>query len=272
LIVGAAQIEVSIGKKHINLDKCREWLEKASSQGIEILVFPECSLTGYGFNSFEEAFEMSETIPGKSTEMLKTFCYDYKISVVFGLLEKDKGELYNTAVLVSPEGLIGKYRKTHTLCLGVDRYISRGNSLPVFSHPHCKVGILICYDQRFPEPSRIMALKGVQIILNPASLPKGAEAYAKFLNKSRACENRLFIVNANRVGEERGTKYIGRSQIIGPAGQVLAEGSQDKEELVKAEIDVEQANEKHVVISSGEYEYDILKDRRPDLYRKITCF
>jgi predicted amidohydrolase len=96
----------------------------------------------------------------------------------------------------------------------VDRYISRGEDLPVFSIPQGKVGISICYDQRFPEHARIMALKGAQIIVHPTNLPENAEAYANFFNQARACENRLFVISANRVGQERNVRFIGRSQII----------------------------------------------------------
>jgi predicted amidohydrolase len=270
MLVGAAQIDVTLGDKISNLNKCLYLLKLAAQQKIETIVFPECALTGYVFNSFDEAFRISETIPGESTKILEKACRKYKIMAVVGLLEKDKGKLYNSAVLISPEGLLGKYRKTHTLCLGVDRYVSAGESLPVFSLSQGKFGVLICYDLRFPEPARIMALKGVQIILNPANLPKNAEAYANFYNLARSCENRLFLVSANRVGEERNVRFIGRSQIISCSGQILAEGSKTTEEIIKAEIKLEEADVKHVVNIPGEYEFDIFKDRRPELYKEIT--
>lgn len=267
--VGAAQIDISIGAKTVNLNKCLHFLKMGAQQNIEQLVFPECALTGYVFNNFDEAFQISETVPGRSTKLLEEACHKYKITIVVGLLEQDKGKLYNTAVLINPEGLVGKYRKTHTLYLGVDRYISRGTSLPVFALSQGKVGILICYDQRFPEPARVMALNGAQVILNPANLPEGAEAYANFFNRARACENRLFIISANRVGEERNVRFIGRSQIINYSGEVLAEGSKAGEELITAEIRPGQADVKHVVNTPGEYEFDIFGDRQPELYQPI---
>lgn len=267
--VGAAQIDVSIGAKTVNLDKCLHFLKMAVQQNLEQLVFPECALTGYVFNSFDEGFQVSETVPGKSTKLLEEACHKYKITIVVGLLEQDKGKLYNTAVLINPEGLVGKYRKTHALCLGVDRYISRGTTLPVFALAEGKVGILICYDQRFPEPARVLALNGAQVIFHPANLPEGAEAYANFFNQARACENRLFIISANRVGEERNIRFIGQSQIINYSGEVLAEGSEAGEELITAEISPDQADVKHVVNIPGEYEFDILEDRRPELYEAI---
>ncbi|MCK5601865.1 carbon-nitrogen hydrolase family protein [Candidatus Pacearchaeota archaeon] len=270
MLVGAAQINISIGRKKENLSKCLNLLKKAAVQHIELLAFPECTLTGYVFNSYDEAFLMAETIPGDSTNLLKEACHKYKITALVGLLEHDGGKIYNTAVLINPEGLVGKYRKSHTLCLGVDRYILPGEDLPVFSLHQTKVGILICYDQRFPEPARVMALKEAQVILNPANLPQGAEAYPNFLNQARACENRVFIVHANRVGEERNVRFIGRSQIIDYSGRILAEGSSTDEEIIKAQIKPEEANLKHVVNVPGEYEFDVFGDRRPDLYGVIA--
>jgi predicted amidohydrolase len=241
----------------------------AAEQGIELLVFPECTLTGYVFKNFEEAFKYSETVPGESTKKIERICNKFKITTVVGLLEEDNGKLYNTCVLITPEGLIGKYRKTHTLCLGVDRYVSPGENLQVFQLSQGKMGILICYDMRFPEPARVLALKGAQVILNPANLPMNAEVYANFLNRTRACENRVFIINANRVGEERGTQFIGRSQIIDCSGKIIAEGSGVSEEIIKGEIILKDADVKHIVNVPGEYEFDIFKDRRPEIYEEI---
>jgi predicted amidohydrolase len=267
--VAAAQIAVSLADKNANLDKCLHFLQQAARQHVELLVFPECALTGYVFNSFDEAFKLSETVPGETTQVLEKACREYGIATVVGLLEQDGGRLYNTAVLIASEGLVGKYRKTHTLCLGVDRYISRGEELPVFSTSHGRVGMLICYDLRFPETARSIALRGAQVILNPTNLPRGGEAYASFLNQARACENRIFLISVNRVGVERDVRFIGRSQIVDSFGRILAEGSDRDEEFLRAEITPRQADLKHVVVRPGEYEFDTFGDRRPELYEPI---
>jgi predicted amidohydrolase len=263
-------MDVSLGDKPANLKKCLKFLEMAAGQDIELVVFPECALTGYVFRSREEAAQMAETVPGESTRRLEEACRKYKITAVVGLLEQIKDKLYNSAALIGPQGLLGLYRKTHTLCLGVDRFVSRGEDLPVFSIPQGRLGILICYDQRFPEPARVMALKGAQMILNPANLPEGAEVYRNFFNRARACENRLFLINADRIGKERDTRFIGHSQIIDYSGRILAEASGDREEIIRAEIRPEETNVKHVINIPGEYEFDLLGDRRPDLYGEIT--
>jgi len=267
--VGAAQINIVIGEKADNLHKCLNFIEIGEREDIDILVFPECALTGYVFNSYDEAFQIAEPVPGKSTNVLEKACCENKITTVIGLLEKENDELYNTSVLISPEGIVGKYRKSHLLCLGVDRYVSRGEELPVFNISQGQAGMLVCYDQRFPEPARVLALKGAQMILNPTNLPEGAESYADFFNQARACENRVYIVSANRVGEERNVRFIGRSQIISCSGQILAEADATTEMLIKAEISPRQADLKHIVNIPREYELDIFGDRRPELYELI---
>lgn len=267
--VAAAQIDIALADKSYNLQKCIVFLGMAARQKAELVVFPECSISGYVFSSFDEAFSVSETVPGESTRKLEQACRKYGISAVFGLVERNRDRLYNTAVLVTPDGLAGKYHKTHIPVLGLDRYVSPGEELPVFSTPQGKVGIVICYDQRFPEPSRVLALKGARIILNPTNLPVGAEAYPGFLNQARACENRVYLISANRVGVERETRFIGRSQIVDYTGKVLAQGSDDREELLVAAIEPSRAETKHIVNRPGEYELDLFKDRRTELYQPI---
>jgi predicted amidohydrolase len=269
MLVGAAQIDMSLGKKTANLEKCIHYLKTARRENIELLVFPECTITGYIFNSFEEALRISEEIPGETTRIVSEACSQHRMTTVVGLLEHRNGKLYNTAVLIGPKGLLGVYRKTHTPFLGVDRFVSPGEQLPVFKLPDARVGILICYDLRFPEPSRVMALKRVQVVCNPTNLPKGVDVYAAFFNRSRACENRISVISANRVGRERGFSFIGRSQIIDSSGRVLAEAG-DIEQIIKAEIRPEEADNKHVVKIPGEHETDVFRDRRPELYKEIT--
>lgn len=267
--IGIAQIDIALNDKSSNLNKCEKWIQQAQQAGVEILVFPECTLTGYVYKSREEAMQVAETVPGDLSANVIKLCAKYQITVVLGLLEKDQGVLYNTALLIDPKGIIGKYRKTHLIYLGVDRYTTNGDNIAVFDLPQGKVALLICYDMRFPEAARVAALQGAQVILSPTNLPQGAEVYANFINQTRACENRVFLVSANRVGVERGVQFIGKSQIIGTGGQILAQGSPDAEELLIADVAMEQALIKKTVNSPGEYEYDIFNDRQPALYKEV---
>lgn len=267
--VGIAQIDIKLKEKQNNIAKCEDMIKQAKRDKVDLLVFPECAINGYVYASFDEAYAEADSVPGDLTNKLEMLCNKHQINAVFGLLEKENNILYNTAILVTPEGIAGKYRKTHILCLGVDRYTSPGDYIEVIDLPQARVALLICYDLRFPESARIAALKGAQIILSPTNLPQGAEAYGKFIYQTRACENRVFLLAADRVGVERGVEFIGRSQIINVGGQILAEASPDGEELIYADIDPNQADVKHVVTVPGEYEFDIFNDRQPKLYEEI---
>lgn len=268
--VGIAQIDIKLKDKSANLAKCEQFMEKAKEKSIDLLVFPECTLTGYIYESFEQSFAEAENIPGDLSGKIISLCEKYQITALFGFLEKDKDLLYNSALLVGPEGIIVKYRKTHLLYLGTDRFTSPGNEILVHDVLSAKIAPLICYDLRFPEPTRVAALKGAQMVITPVNLSKGAEAYSSFINKTRACENRIFVISANRVGVENGFEYLGKSQIIDPYGEILAEASGDKEELIYADISPELADAKGTVVIPGEYEYDIFEDRKPYLYEIIS--
>jgi predicted amidohydrolase len=241
-----------------------------SRRDVQVAVFPECALSGYGLTP-EEAEQFSESIPGPTTARLIQACADHRMYAALGLLEKDSlGHIYNTSVLIGPEGLLGKYRKTHLPFLGVDRFLAAGGVIPApFSTPYGEVGMLICYDLRFPEPLRVLALKGAHVVLISTAWPREARLYPDFLARTRAAENGLFIVAANRVGEERGTVYLGHSLIAGPDGQILAEAGGEAEEMLLVDIDLSQSERKKRVFVPGEYELDLFEDRRPELYHPI---
>lgn len=264
--VAASQIDIVVADKRHNHDTVERVLREAAARGVELVVFPECTLTGYVITDTAEVEALAEEVPGESSARVVEVCAELNIAAVVGLLERDGDSFYNAAVLVDGGGLVGRYRKSHLIQLGVDRLLSPGAALPVFPTSWGKLGMLICYDQRFPENARTLALQGVRVILNPANLPRGAEAHAAFFNRARACENRVYLINANRVGTERGFTFIGRSQIIDPLGTVLAEAGSVDQELLVADIFPEEADRKHVVVIPGDYEFDIVQDRRPDLY------
>ncbi|MHB9114866.1 MAG: carbon-nitrogen hydrolase family protein [Thermoleophilia bacterium] len=267
--VAAAQIDVVIGEPESNLANIVRHMASASAMGIELLVFPECATSGYMFESRDEAAKYSDSVPGDTTRIFSKWCREYSMGLVIGMLEHDDDTLYNTACLVSSDGILGKYRKTHLIHLGVDRFVARGNQLECHSFRDTLIGVLICYDHRFPEAARSLALRGAQLLVQPSNLPRGAEAYGAFINRTRACENRVFSVSANRVGEERGAYFIGGSQIMDYRGEVIAEGDSRSEQLVVADIDLSLSECKHVVQIPGEYEFDLWKDRRPDLYQAL---
>ena len=187
------------------------------------------------------------------------------------MLEKDDEQCYNAAVLLGPQGLIGKYRKIHLPFLGVDRFVNPGNlGFQVHETPLGRIGLNICYDGRFPESARALALRGADIVLLPTNWPKGAEEFAEFLVNARGIENHLFSIAVNRVGKERGFQFIGRSRVANPEGKTLATASGNQEEIIYAEIDPLESRNKQIVRIPGKLEINCIKDRRPQYYDNLT--
>src|ERR671919_546171 len=174
-------------------------------------------------------------------------------------------------VLVGPAGLVGRYRKTHLPFLGVDRFVAPGEEPPeVYDTPVGRLGIVICYELRFPEPTRALALVGAELVLHPTNWPNAVKPFADFLTRARAAENRVFLLTANRVGAEGGVEFFGRSQIVDPLGDRLVEAGDGEDELILAEIDPAEAREKDQAIVPGEYEVHLFGDRRPELYGALV--
>ncbi len=269
--IAAVQIDPKITKNSKNLEKIVLETRAAAENGAELIVFPECALTGYVFSSREEAIPFMESIPGASTDRLTACCKELGVHVVYGLLEKDNDKCYNAAVLIGPEGLIGKYRKNHLPFLGIDRFMDPGDEpFCVHQTPIGNIGLHICYDCNFPESARVMTLMGADIIVLPTNWPNGRGIVATHLVITRAYENRVHVVAVDRVGHERGTPFIGCSQIISAAGRTLVEASTDKEETIYAEVSLAEARQKHIVIKPGEFELDFIRDRRPELYGELV--
>ena len=255
-----------------NLRKIITLSREAATNGANLIVFPECSLTGYVFTSRQEALPYEETIPGPSFEELCSICQENKVHVIFGLLKKDNDRLFNAAVLLGPLGIIGKYRKNHLPFLGIDRFVDSGDKpFQVHQTPVGNIGLYICYDIVFPESSRVMTLMGADLLASPTNFPRGRrERILTDVVITRAIENTVHVVVANRVGEERGCLFAGQSIIVDAAGDIVSVASSDREEIMYGEVSLEMARQKHITVIPGEYEMDHIKDRRPELYGAIT--
>jgi predicted amidohydrolase len=267
--VAVAQIEPRLGENKRNLDECLRRLDEAAAAGAELVVLPECAISGYMFDSLEEAMPFAEELPGPSTEALEAACGRLGLHAVVGLLERDGDLLRNAAVLVGPEGLVGSYRKTHLPFLGVDRFVTAGDELPVYDTPLGRIGLEICYDLRFPEATRTLALAEADIVAHPTNFPVAARIQTELITVARAAENRIFLLSANRVGKERWAEFCGWSQIVDPYGRRLAEAGGTEEALLVADIDMELARDKDYVIP-GEYELYLFGHRRPELYGALV--
>jgi len=179
--------------------------------------------------------------------------------------------LYNSAVLIGKQGIIGHYRKIHLPFLGLDRFVSGGDiPFKVYDTKFGKLGWAICYDGSFPETVRVLALNGADIIALLTNWPEGLERIPKYVVPTRAIENIVNYIAVNRVGKERGIRFIGKSKIVDPAGKILAEAGSDREEMIFAEVHLQQARQKRVVVVPGENESDRFNDRRPEFYGDIV--
>jgi len=269
--IAAAQIDPSLMQVEDNLHKISEFAREAAAGEADLVVFPECSLTGYIFESRHEAMPFAETIPGPSTRKIASLCREMSIHIAFGLLEKDGGRLFNVAAFVGPQGVIYKYRKNHLPYQGVDRFIDAGDEpFHVQQTPTGNIGLQICYDIAFPEGARVMALSGVEIIVLLTNFATRICDNLSHIISARAIENKVHLVSCNRVGIERGNSFGGLSKIVADSGRTLAVASPDREEIIYGEVSLESARQKHVVFSPGQWEIDQIKDRRPELYGLIT--
>jgi len=212
-----------------------------------------------------------ETIPGPSTERLVACCQELGVHVIVGLLEIDADKCFNTAVLIGPQGLVGKYRKNHLPFLGIDRFLDRGDKpFQVYNTPIGNIGVHICYDCNFPESARVMVLLGADILALPTNWPEGREKVVNYVVNTRAFENKVHLVAVNRVGSERGARFLGCSKIVDAWGNTLVQASSDNEQIIYAEVSLAEARQKRIVFKPGEFEMDLMRDRRPELYSEIT--
>ena len=268
--VAAVQMDVKILENEKNLERILANLETAVRAGAKLVVFPECALSGYCYTSREEALPATETVPGPSTEKIAALASKLDCTVVVGLLEREGDAIYNSAAVIAPGKILGTHRKVHLLCLGIDRYDAPGDKpFPVFETPHARLGVNICFDCSFPEAGRVLKLKGAQLLCIPTNWPRGSDTW-QHTPKVRANENHMHVVAANRVGEERGFGFAGHSQIVDFEGRVLAEAGETEETILYGELDMAAADRNRVVRVPGEWEFDRMAARRPEMYGPIT--
>ncbi len=267
----AAQMESTLLDTRANLQKIITGMEEAAASNAKVVLFPECALSGYALSA-EEAQAIATTIPGPHIDELISACARNQIVTAVGIIEKGPdGRLYNACVLLGPDGVFGVYRKTHLPFLGVDRFLSTGDEIAgPFDTPAGRLGILICYDLRFPEAARLLALAGAQVLLVSTAWPQAATLYSDYAARTRSAENGIYLVAANHFGQERSTRYLGRSVITGPDGEMIAEAPPDRPAILYADIDLSRSDEKRRIFIPGEYELDLVKDRRPELYRDLS--
>jgi len=240
--------------------------EAVAGADADLLVAPELATSGYLFTGREELLDLSEPVPGPTSVRLLEAVRSSGCALAYGFAERSGREVYNSAVLLGPGGLLGVYRKAH-LFSGEKRLFAPGpgpEGFPVFQAAGTTAGLLVCFDHLFPEAARTLALAGARVVCHPSNLV--LPEYGQLTTRVRALENRVFWILANRCGSEtRGGKtlrFTGESQIVAPGGEVLARAPADRDALEVVEIDPGLAADKHVTPLN-----DLFQDRRPDLYR-----
>ena len=273
LTVASAQFDPHLFDLAYNLEKIETLTRQAVKEhGAQLVVFPEAAITGYCFRSRDEAAGAAVTKGGPEILRLQTLCEGESVSIAVGAVELVGDSLYNTVFFLEPDGRVQTYRKSHLPYLGLDRFVTPGESSGgVFDTRFGKIGIIVCYELRFPEAARIPALQGARLIIQPTNQPEGGDSHADFFTRARACENRVFFASCNRVGCEGGFTFIGRSQIVDFNGVVLAECGRTEETVIAQTLDLSLCEDKDIIGTPGERELYLYRDRRWDLYGPLAA-
>ncbi|MGE0826682.1 MAG: nitrilase-related carbon-nitrogen hydrolase [Candidatus Binatia bacterium] len=283
LTIAAAQLGPSSSQRTHTVERMVSLMEAAGEQGVSLLVFPELALTPYFATKIQTAFEefFEDTLPSPDTRPLFEVAHRTCMHFVLPYAERADGHYYNSAVVIAPGGeILGKYRKMHIpgwveprwegLNILEKRYFLAGDlGFPVVSLPQVQVGTCICYDRRFSESYRSLALNGAELLCVPYNTPtfgqpkEAGQETSEVLLRAGAMENQLFVVAVGKAGVEDGTEYIGGSEIIAPNGKVLAKAQTDGDELVVATINLND-------VATQRKQWDFLADRRPDAYHRLV--
>jgi len=262
------EIKSAIEAKHI------PYIDKAGQQGVHILCLQEIFNTPY-FCPGQDAswYASAESIPGPTTDRMAAYAKKYNMVMIVPIFEKEQaGFLYNTAAVIDADGTyLGKYRKNHiphTSGFWEKFFFKPGNlGYPVFETKFASVGVYICYDRHFPDGARILGLNGAEIVYNPSATVAGLSQYLwKLEQPAHAVANGYFMGCINRVGEEKPWnlgKFYGTSYFVDPRGKIIAEASEEKDELLIAEFDLDMIDEVRSV-------WQFYRDRRPETYQRLV--
>ena len=260
--VAAAQISCSLGDPKANLLKVREFSRRASDAGVQLIVFPEMTDTGYSM-SVIQAHANSWTSGFVSG--LQEIAAKLSIAIVCGVSERDGTSIYNSLVLVDQHGKIAaKYRKTHLYAVAPveeqNCFVS-GDTFGSFALDGLRFGFSICYDLRFPEMYRKLVVEqNVGAIIVSSAWPFPRIEHFRTLALARAIENQSYVIASNRVGKDDDLWFCGSSVIIDPRGVAIASASADREELIEADVSQE-------LVLAVRSRVESLAHRREDLYR-----
>ncbi len=253
---GVVQFDVKSGQIEANLNTALGYLEKLACDSVNLAVLPEMFSCSFD----NENLEQHSKLTGKVLERLSLFAKENQMAIAGTLPERQKNQIFNTMVFIERDGKIkARYKKLHLFRLTDEHlYYSAGNEIAVIDSSFGRIGLMTCYDLRFPELARKLLLQGVQMIIVSAQWPEPRKEHWKTLIKARAIENQLFMVCSNRTGEEDDLTFPGMSMIVDPMGNILTDAL-DKDACVSAHIDLELVKEARASIPC-------MEDRRDDLY------
>jgi len=261
-----AQIGSKRENKKENIQRIEEITFAAKEQGADLVIFPELFLTGYVVR--DQIYELAETIPGLSTQKIGEIAKGTGMHIIFGmpeLSEKTRATIFNSAVFVGPEGLIGKYRKmylpTHSV-FEEKRHFRPGYQAATFDTVIGKIGLCICYDIFFPEVIRLTRLRGAQLIVCISASPAVRRSYFEILTAARALENTAFLAYVNLVGVEDGLQFWGGSRLISPTGDLAVKAKFDEEDFVICDVDYNEIRPAETFIPT-------LRDLRPEIFDEL---
>lgn len=251
----AVQFNIKLGAVDANVQHVRRAVERLAQQGCQLAVLPEMWNTGYDYKQLKD-------LAKRTPEVVEEVCRlssEFGMVIVGSLPEPNGDKVSNTAYVMDRGQLAGKYRKIHLFSMmGEDRALEGGNSWLVAETHLGRIGVFICYDLRFPELARRLAVEGADIIVVPAEWPKPREEHWRTLLKARAIENQIFIVAANCCGIQGKLDFFGESMIIGPKGEILAAAASEDTEI-SAALDFSAMND-------WRNQIPCFKDRRPEYY------
>ncbi|WP_447643869.1 nitrilase family protein [Nocardioides zeae] len=277
--VAAVQSDPQVGleNKAANVEATLAQVRACAAEGARLVVLPELASTGYSFDTREEAYAHAEPVPdGPTCTAWAELARELDVYVVAGIAESDGVQLFDTAVLIGPEGFIGKYRKTH-LWNREKLIFTPGSSYPVFETRIGRIGLLVCWDIWFPEVARILTAQGADVICSvnnwvwtpPPLFDDAGNCMASYLTMGASHVNSVPIVAANRVGEERGGKFLGCSLITGVNGWPTSSiADAEEEEVLYADLDLAAARSAVVWSDLN----DLPRDRRTDLYDPLLGY
>jgi len=262
--------------KQCSIDKHLKLIEKAARQGVQILCMQEI-FTGPYFCAEQSArwYGMAERIPdGPTVQLMREVARKHGMAIIVPIYEEEiAGVYYNTAAVLDADGTyLGKYRKHHIPHCAPgfwEKFYFKPGTLgyPVFKTKFADIGVYICYDRHFPEGARILGLGGAEIVFNPSATVAGLSEYLwKLEQPAHAVANGYFVGAINRVGREQPWdigEFYGQSYFCTPRGKIIAEGSRNKEEVVAADLDLDEIQEVRQV-------WQFYRDRRPETYGALT--